>query len=104
MPAKAARSRGSWFPTARKAKLGLFDARLGGGQAAIRPISYQQIIEIARQVGLDQLCTDLSEWVGEKITRVSSRRRRHPLERDAFRRNRKGDSFFCANQIHHSGR
>ncbi|WP_274853201.1 glycosyl hydrolase 108 family protein [Sinorhizobium meliloti] len=26
------------------------------------------------------------------------------LERDAFRRNRKGDSFFCANQIHHSGR
>ncbi|MQX55125.1 hypothetical protein GHK61_31065 [Sinorhizobium meliloti] len=27
-----------------------------------------------------------------------------PLERDAFRRNRKGDSFFCANQIHHSGR
>jgi len=59
----------------RKAKLGLFDARLGGGQAAIRPISYQQIIEIARQVGLDQqLCTDLSEWVGEKITRVSSRR------------------------------
>ncbi|PST28698.1 type IV secretion system protein VirB1, partial [Sinorhizobium meliloti] len=25
-------------------------------------------------------------------------------ERDAFRRNRKGDSFFCANQIHHSGR
>ncbi|QGJ76405.1 hypothetical protein C3L21_20505 (plasmid) [Sinorhizobium meliloti] len=79
MPAKAARSRGSWFPTARKAKLGLFDARLGGGQAAIRPISYQQIIEIARQVGLDQLCTDLSEWVGEKITRVSSRRRGHPL-------------------------
>nr|WP_237232014.1 FAD-dependent monooxygenase [Sinorhizobium meliloti] len=29
---------------------------------------------------------------------------RMPLERDAFRRNRKGDSFFCANQIHHSGR
>ncbi|MDE3853753.1 hypothetical protein [Sinorhizobium meliloti] len=27
-----------------------------------------------------------------------------PIERDAFRRNRKGDSFFCANQIHHSGR
>ncbi|MQW60073.1 hypothetical protein [Sinorhizobium meliloti] len=26
------------------------------------------------------------------------------LERDAFRRNRKGGSFFCANQIHHSGR
>ncbi|ACP21984.1 hypothetical protein NGR_b05250 (plasmid) [Sinorhizobium fredii NGR234] len=61
------------FPTARKAKLGLFDARLGGGQAAITPISYQEIIEIARQVGLDQqLWTDLSEWVGEKITRVSS--------------------------------
>jgi len=48
-------------------------ARLGGGQAAITPISYQEIIEIARQVGLDQqLWTDLSEWVGEKITRVSS--------------------------------
>ncbi|RVN75763.1 hypothetical protein CN110_06690 [Sinorhizobium meliloti] len=30
--------------------------------------------------------------------------RRRSLERDAFRRNRKGDSFFCANQIHHSGR
>lgn len=51
---------------ARKAKLGLFDAKLGGGQAAIRPISYQQIIEIARQVGLDQLCTDLSEWAAKK--------------------------------------
>ncbi|RVE96428.1 hypothetical protein CN172_20575 [Sinorhizobium meliloti] len=30
--------------------------------------------------------------------------RKFALERDAFRRNRKGDSFFCANQIHHSGR
>ncbi|POH33700.1 MULTISPECIES: hypothetical protein [Sinorhizobium] len=60
------------FPTARKAKLGLFDARLGG-QAAITPISYQEIIDIARQVGLDQqLWADLSAWVGQKITSVSS--------------------------------
>ncbi|TCN16439.1 hypothetical protein [Sinorhizobium americanum] len=61
------------FTTARKARLDLFDARLGG-QAAITPISYQEIIDIARQVGLDQqLWADLSAWVGQKITTVSSR-------------------------------
>lgn len=61
------------FPTARKAKLALIDPSLGG-PAAIMPISYQQIIEIARQVGLDQdLWSDLSEWVHQKIAKAASR-------------------------------
>ncbi len=50
-----------------------------------------------------------SETVGERQVRElglnpDDRRLTLTLERDAFRRNRKGDSFFCANQIHHSGR
>lgn len=39
------------FPTARKAKLGLIDPRYSSGSAAVTPISYQGIIEIARRVG-----------------------------------------------------
>ncbi|WP_370007146.1 PGN_0703 family putative restriction endonuclease [Sinorhizobium fredii] len=61
------------FPTARKAKRDMIDAGFGG-QAAITPISYQEIIDIARHVGLDQeLWTDLSAWVSQKIARASSR-------------------------------
>ncbi|MEY9999032.1 DUF2726 domain-containing protein [Sinorhizobium fredii] len=62
------------FPTARKAKLGLIDARYSSGKAAVTPISFQGIIEIARRVGLDQqLWADLSAWVDKKIAKVSSR-------------------------------
>lgn len=62
------------FPTARKAKQGLMGPSLGG-QAAITPISYQQIMAIARHVGLDQeLWNDLSAWVDDKIARAGSRR------------------------------
>lgn len=61
------------FPTARKTKLGLIDPSFGG-QAAITPLSYQEIIDIARQVGLDQeLWTALFAWVSQKIARASSR-------------------------------
>ncbi|MBX5213970.1 hypothetical protein HJB90_08940 [Rhizobium sp. NLR10a] len=62
------------FPTAQKVKQGLMDPRLSG-QAAITPISYQQIIAIACHVGLDQeLWNDLSEWVGRKIAMAALRR------------------------------
>ncbi|ASY66356.1 Mobile element protein (plasmid) [Sinorhizobium sojae CCBAU 05684] len=62
------------FPTARKAKLGLIDPRYSSGKAAVTPISYQGVIEIARRVGLDQqLWADLSAWVDKKIAKVSSR-------------------------------
>lgn len=61
------------FPTARKAKRGLMDASLGG-QVAITPVSYREIIDIARQFGLVQkLWADLSAWMEQKITRASSR-------------------------------
>ncbi|MEY9783941.1 PGN_0703 family putative restriction endonuclease [Sinorhizobium fredii] len=61
------------FPTARKAKRSLIDPSLGH-PAAITPISYQEIIDIARQAGLDQeLWTKLSAWLDEKIARASSR-------------------------------
>ncbi|MEY9584278.1 PGN_0703 family putative restriction endonuclease [Sinorhizobium fredii] len=63
------------FPTARKAKLGLIDPRHCSSKAAVRPVSYQEIINIARQVGLDQeLWNDLSGWITQKIARASSRR------------------------------
>ena len=59
------------FPTARKAKLGLIGL---SGQAAITPISYQRIIEMARHVGLDQdLWSRLSVWVDQKIAGAASR-------------------------------
>ncbi|MBY5834010.1 MULTISPECIES: PGN_0703 family putative restriction endonuclease [Rhizobium] len=62
------------FPTARKAKRGLMDPALGG-QAAITPISYQQIIAIACHVGLDQeLWTGLSAWVDRKVAMAASRK------------------------------
>lgn len=62
------------FPTARKAKLGLLDPSFSNGQAAITPISYQEIIDIAHQVGLDQeLWASLSAWLDQKIARASSR-------------------------------
>ncbi|MDK1494089.1 hypothetical protein QN219_29355 [Sinorhizobium sp. 7-81] len=62
------------FPTARKAKRGLMDPSLAG-QRAIKPISYQQILEIASQVGRDQeLWNHLSGWVDQKIARAASRR------------------------------
>lgn len=55
------------FPTARKAKRGLMDPSLPG-QSAITPISYQQIIAMACQVGLDQeLWNGLAAWVDHKI-------------------------------------
>lgn len=60
------------FPTARKAKRGPMDPSLACG-AAITPISYQQIIEIACQVGRDQkLWNGLSAWVDRKIARAAS--------------------------------
>ncbi|ASJ61814.1 hypothetical protein SMB554_22120 (plasmid) [Sinorhizobium meliloti] len=43
-------------------------------------------------------------WASVKSAEVHFSLASDSLERDAFRRNRKGDSFFCANQIHHSGR
>jgi len=62
------------FPTARKAKRGLMDPSLAG-QGAITPISYQQIIAIASQVGRDhELWNGLSAWVEQKIARAASRR------------------------------
>ncbi|WP_065377040.1 PGN_0703 family putative restriction endonuclease [Ensifer adhaerens] len=62
------------FPTARKVKRGLVDPSLAG-QAAIAPISYQEIIAIACHVGLDQrLWNGLSAWVDHKIARAGSRR------------------------------
>jgi hypothetical protein len=62
------------FPTARKAKLGLLDPSFYNDQAAITPISYQEIIDIAHQVGLDQeLWASLSAWLDHKIARASSR-------------------------------
>ncbi|MBP1886523.1 PGN_0703 family putative restriction endonuclease [Sinorhizobium mexicanum] len=62
------------FPTARKAKLGLINPRHSSGKAAVTPISYQRIIDIARHVGLDQqLWAELSAWVEQKIAEVSSR-------------------------------
>lgn len=62
------------FPTAQKGKRGLVDPSLGG-QAAITPISYQQIIEIAFKVGFDQkLWTGLSAWIDSKIATAASRR------------------------------
>nr|WP_319005721.1 hypothetical protein [Pararhizobium sp. BT-229] len=62
------------FPTARKVKRGLMDPSLGG-QAAITPISYQQIIAIACHVGLELgLWNGPSAWVNHKIARAGSRR------------------------------
>lgn len=62
------------FPTARKAKLGLLDPNFCNGQAVIMPISYQEIIDIAYQVGLDQeLWASLSAWLDQKIARATSR-------------------------------
>ncbi|MBK5571368.1 hypothetical protein [Ensifer sp. SSB1] len=62
------------FPTAQKVKRGLVDPCLAG-QAAITPISYQEIIAIACHVGLDQgLWNGLSAWVDHKIARAVSRR------------------------------
>ncbi|MBP2238684.1 hypothetical protein J2Z31_005225 [Sinorhizobium kostiense] len=61
------------FSTARKAKLGLIDPRYCSGKAAVRPVSYQEIIDIARQAGLDpELWNDLSAWIALKIARASS--------------------------------
>ena len=62
------------FPTARKAKRGLVDPSLAG-QLAITAISYQQIIAIARNVGLDQkLWNGLCAWVDHKIVEAASQR------------------------------
>ncbi|MDW9433657.1 LysR family transcriptional regulator, partial [Sinorhizobium meliloti] len=57
----------------------------------------------------DRLGARLFDRTTRRIQLTDSGRALHEravalLERDAFRRNRKGDSFFCANQIHHSGR
>lgn len=62
------------FPTARKAKRGLMDPSRAG-QSVITPVSYQQIIAITCEVGLDQeLWNGLSLWVAHKIARAASRR------------------------------
>nr|WP_311043907.1 hypothetical protein [Rhizobium binae] len=46
-----------------------------GGQAAITPISYQQIIAIAYQVGLDkELWRGLSAWVERKIVMAAAQK------------------------------
>lgn len=61
------------FPTARKVKRGLVDPSFGG-QAAITPISYQQIVAIACHVGLErELWGSLSAWVAHKIVSAASR-------------------------------
>lgn len=61
------------FPTARKAKRGLVGPSFAG-QAAITPISYQQIIGIGCQVGQDRELWDcLSAWVDHKIAKAASR-------------------------------
>ncbi|MBY5905177.1 hypothetical protein HFO88_33480 [Rhizobium leguminosarum] len=62
------------FPTARKVKRGLVDPSLAG-QGAITPVSYQQIIAIACQVGRDRaLWNELSAWIDHKIARAASRK------------------------------
>ncbi|RVN52655.1 hypothetical protein CN090_34460 [Sinorhizobium meliloti] len=57
-------------------------------------------------IGLLEFAADPCAGLYETTSGLESRLAlgRTALERDAFRRNRKGDSFFCANQIHHSGR
>ncbi|WP_457813281.1 hypothetical protein [Sinorhizobium meliloti] len=55
-------------------------------------LRWPDMVQLFRGAGVD--------WSGAVFYRAG----REGLERDAFRRNRKGDSFFCANQIHHSGR
>ncbi len=62
------------FPTARKVQRGLVDPSLAGKRAII-PISYQQLVAIAREVGLErELWGSLAAWVDHKIAREASRR------------------------------
>ena len=68
------------FPTAQKVKRGLVDPG-HSGRAAVTPISYQQIIAIARQVGIDEeLWGGLAAWVDYKIAKAAAHLRKSAIQ------------------------
>jgi hypothetical protein len=59
-------------PTAHKARTGQLGHPAVSGKELITPISYQEIVALARSISSDTGKWDaLAEWIGRKITKIA---------------------------------